>query len=94
MSSNPCIRCGKERIDARSWKETVNNFMGKTVIVHTETVCPDPECQKIVEKGFEVQRKKREEMEHSKEERKIKFQELKKSMAKISLKSKTSRRIV
>lgn len=43
--SNPCIRCGKERIVARVWKEK----MGNSVIINTETKCPDPECQKIVD---------------------------------------------
>ncbi len=42
--SNPCIRCGKERIVLRSWKEKI----GSSVVTNTEMICPDPECQKIV----------------------------------------------
>lgn len=43
--SNPCIRCGKERIRGKE----------KTIILNTVAtlqyfyVCPDKDCQKIVE---------------------------------------------
>lgn len=47
--SNPCIKCGKERVDGKSWKERV----GTSVITHTSTVCPNPHCQKIVDKTIE-----------------------------------------
>jgi hypothetical protein len=50
--NSPCIRCGKERIVAKSWNETI----GTSVVTYTTTVCPDPECQKIVEK--QLQKKK------------------------------------
>lgn len=40
-----CIRCGKTRIVSKTWNEKVND----SVITYTETVCPDPECQKIVD---------------------------------------------
>ncbi|OGE05759.1 hypothetical protein A3F45_04105 [Candidatus Curtissbacteria bacterium RIFCSPHIGHO2_12_FULL_41_17] len=52
-----CIRCGKIRIFARRWKEKTEKG---SVIIHEETVCPDPDCQKIVEAKFEEMRKKRE----------------------------------
>ena len=71
--SNPCTRCGKQRIDAESWEEKVTNVSGTTIIVHTKTVCSDPECQKIVEKELEAQKKKREQFEIDKENRKAKF---------------------
>lgn len=45
--SNPCIRCGTERIDGKSWKEK----SGISYIFHTNTVCPDSECQKIIDKA-------------------------------------------
>ena len=54
--SNPCYRCGKERIKAKTWNEKVTNFMGTSVITYTQTVCPDPECQKIVEKELAAQK--------------------------------------
>lgn len=46
--SNPCVKCGKERIDSKTWKSKI----GASEIVHTMTVCPDPECQKQVEKAI------------------------------------------
>lgn len=52
--SNPCSRCGKERIIARTWKEKIGN----SVIVNTEKICPDPECQKKVNADNKKQRDK------------------------------------
>lgn len=46
--SNPCIRCGKPRIEGKTWKSN----MGNSVITHTQTICPDSECQKAVEKAI------------------------------------------
>lgn len=86
--SNPCIRCGKERIDLKSWQETVMNFMGTSVITYTETVCADPECQKIVEKNFEIQRKKRELFEKNKESRKTGFKRVSGNKFHISITSR------
>ena len=43
--SNPCMRCGKERIVVKTWKEK----FGDSVIINTESVCPDKECQKKVD---------------------------------------------
>lgn len=50
-----CIRCGKERIIKSS---SVEKFE-KTSVTYTVTVCPDPECQKLVEKGLAVEENKR-----------------------------------
>ncbi len=45
QSTNPCVRCGKERIEMRSWVEH-----GKSpTVTHTANSCPDPACQAIVE---------------------------------------------
>ena len=46
---NPCIQCGKERVDGKTWKGKV----GISVITYTSTICPDPLCQKIVDKAIE-----------------------------------------
>lgn len=46
--SNPCIKCGKKRVDGKSWKGKI----GTSVVTYTLTVCPDPECQKIVDQGI------------------------------------------
>lgn len=43
--SNPCIRCGTERVVVKKWKEKV----GESYIVTTETACPDADCQKKVD---------------------------------------------
>lgn len=52
--NNPCIRCGKPRIDGKSWKEK----SGNSFITYTLTICPDSECQKIVEKGISDRKEK------------------------------------
>lgn len=44
--SNPCIRCGTERVVFRTWKEKLDN----STIINTEMICPNPECQKQVAK--------------------------------------------
>ncbi len=54
MSTTPCIRCGKPRIIGKTWTEKLNN----SNVVYTLTVCPDPECQKIVESQLESKREK------------------------------------
>lgn len=59
-----CIRCGKTRIFKRRWREVLERG---SAIIHTETVCPDKECQKIVEAEFEEKRQKRLLMESRKE---------------------------
>lgn len=58
LSINSCTRCGKERILARVWEEEVDTFRGKTKIKHSLTVCPDPDCQKIIDaKNLELKQK-------------------------------------
>ena len=52
--SNPCIQCGKERIDGKTWEEK----SGISVITHMITVCPDPECQKLVDKTINDRKEK------------------------------------
>lgn len=44
IPNSPCIRCGTERVVSRIWEEKVDD----SVIVNTELVCPDVECQKKV----------------------------------------------
>lgn len=43
---NPCIRCGKQRIVVKTWTEHI----GVSLVKYSDTVCPDPECQKVVDK--------------------------------------------
>lgn len=51
---NPCIECGKERVDGKSWKGKA----GTSVIMYTLTICPDPQCQKIVDKAIAARKAK------------------------------------
>lgn len=44
-NTTPCIRCGKLRIAVKTWKEEIRG----SFIIHTETSCPDSDCQTIVE---------------------------------------------
>lgn len=60
-----CIRCGKERIIKSSSTEKLE----KTTVIYTVTVCPDPECQKLVEKGLIAEETKRKIMNDEQEKR-------------------------
>ena len=52
---NPCIRCGKERIKWAERTILINASKAKITIY----VCPDKECQKIVEKELAAKEAKR-----------------------------------
>ena len=54
--SNPCIRCGKDRIVSKTWTEQV----GMSLLTRSETICPDSECQKAVDDDLEEKRLKKE----------------------------------
>ncbi len=69
MNTNPCTRCGKQRIESKTWTEDVDTFFGKSKITHTETVCPDPDCQKIVEEKLDAQKQKTENLQLAREKR-------------------------
>ncbi len=58
MTETVCIRCGKTRIFSRRWEEKTDR-KGQ-VIIHEETVCPDPECQNIVDQHFADMRIRRD----------------------------------
>ena len=53
--TNPCIRCGKQRIEISSYKKKEGSFM----VTYTKNVCPDPECQKLVDKELNKEKQKR-----------------------------------
>lgn len=63
-----CIRCGKTRIFKRKWREILEKGPS---IMHVETVCPDGECQKIVDADFAERREKRLAIENKKQGIKI-----------------------
>jgi len=54
--SNPCSRCGKERVVVSTKKER----LAGSWVTTTVTSCPDPECQKILDKQMEKERVARE----------------------------------
>jgi hypothetical protein len=56
-NTNPtiCVRCGKQRIVLSVKEEKIGN----SVISTTETVCPDPECQKKVDGMLNTEQEKR-----------------------------------
>lgn len=42
--SNPCSRCGTERVVLKTWKEHIGN----SVVINIEKICPNADCQKVV----------------------------------------------
>ena len=58
-----CPRCGKDRIVISSREEVVVN----STVVYTETVCPNPDCQKLVENMLKVEETKRTNLKIEKE---------------------------
>jgi len=57
QAETPCIRCGKLRVFYRKWNYKAD---GKGfLITHVESVCPDSECQKVVDEKFAEMREKR-----------------------------------
>lgn len=61
--SNPCIRCGKQRVVIETYEE----LAGNSVIKITNMACPDKECQSILDEKFEYERSQREALQRSKE---------------------------
>lgn len=67
-SSNPCQRCGRERIIQKTWVEQIDTAAGTSTLKHTLTVCPDPACQSKVEDGLARDQAQRQERLRAKEE--------------------------
>ncbi len=65
--SNPCVKCGKERVDGKTWDGKV----GASVVTYTLTVCPDAECQKQVDKGIAERKAKTVSLMRAKEKAKL-----------------------
>jgi len=70
--NNPCIECGKQRIDGKTWK----GKMGASVVTYTLTICPDPECQKIVDKAMADKKAKSENLIKEKAKAKLEREKL------------------
>ena len=64
---NLCIQCGKPRIDGKSWKEKA----GISFIFYTSTICPDADCQKIVDKAIADRKEKSANLIKAKAEAKL-----------------------
>ena len=69
VATNPCIRCGQERIIAKSWKQDIETYSGTSVVSFTQTICPDRACQVLVDKELASQLKKREVIRNEREQR-------------------------
>lgn len=70
--NNPCINCGRQRIDGKSWKQKV----GVSVVTYTLTICPDPICQALVEKAIADRKEKSELLIRKKLEAKLERERL------------------
>jgi len=62
---NPCSRCGTERVIIRTWKEKVDS----SIIINTETACPDKECQIEVDKINKKQQERSAALKRESEKR-------------------------
>lgn len=65
--SNPCIKCGKERVDSKTWKGKI----GSSVVTYTMTICPDSECQKQVDASIAERKAKTASLIRAKEQAKL-----------------------
>lgn len=65
--SNPCVRCGKERVDGKTWESKI----GASLIVYTQTLCPDSECQKQVDQTIADRKAKTASLLKAKAEAKL-----------------------
>lgn len=72
QNTNPCTRCGKERVVFKTWKEESETYFGSSTITHIEAACPDKECQAIVNQGLQLQKEKRDKVKRDREERLLK----------------------
>jgi len=62
-----CPRCGKQRVIVSSVTEVVS----KSEITYTKTVCPNPECQKVVESNLKNDERKRAVFKEEQERRSL-----------------------
>lgn len=65
--NNPCIQCGKQRIERKTWQEKI----GTQVITYTSTVCPDADCQKIVDQAIADKKAKSDKLIKTKADAKL-----------------------
>ncbi len=58
--NEPCIRCGSKKRIAKTWKETLITFNGKSIVEHSQIVCTNNICQVAFEKLLLEEAKKRD----------------------------------
>lgn len=73
--TTPCIRCGKMRVVIKTWEENT----GVAILTHTETACPDKDCQKIVDVELQAKKDKLLALQHKSIERAKTVKRVKKS---------------
>ncbi len=65
---NPCTRCGQERVLQKTWKEDQITIMGKIQsVTFGQTICPNPDCQKIVDQEIKVLEEKQASLKKKRE---------------------------
>jgi hypothetical protein len=57
------------RVVGHTWEEKVSMYGGIITVVHSETVCPDKDCQKLVEEKLKEVKDKKDTIKKNKEER-------------------------
>ena len=83
VSSNPCTRCGKERILLRKWKEQVPTLSGTFIeVTRSDNICPDPECQEKVQAELDKQKANRKKVN---DERKARIEASREEKARIKI---------
>lgn len=70
--SNLCINCGTPRINGKVWEEKI----GISVITHTQTICPNSECQKKVEQAIADRQAKNDLLMKKKNDAKLEREKL------------------
>ncbi len=66
---NPCPRCGKARVTGKTWTEEITTLSGVSLVTHTQTLCPDDACQKLVEEKFNLEKVKSDQIKEAFEKR-------------------------
>lgn len=69
---NLCVNCNKPRIDGKTWKEK----SGASVVTYTTTICPDADCQQLVDKAIADRKEKSAQLIKKKADAKIEREKL------------------
>lgn len=69
-NSNLCSRCGKVRVVVKTYTEKVGN----STVSYKITSCPDPDCQKIVNRKMGEEDEKRSKIKNEQVRREVERQ--------------------